>query len=50
MTVCPIKLDKSPPRITAAPRYSEHTDEIPVSMLGLSPDELPRLREEEVIV
>ena len=50
MIGCPIKLDNSPPKVTAAPRYSEHTDEILTDMLGVAPDELPRLRESDVIV
>jgi hypothetical protein len=33
-----------------APRYGEHPDDVPVKMAGVSPDELPRLREEGVIV
>ena len=50
MIGCPIKLDNSPPKVTAAPRYSEHTDEILTDMLGVATDELPSLREAGVIV
>ncbi len=32
------------------PRYSEHTDDLLAKMAGVSPDELPRLREEAVNV
>ncbi len=41
-----LKLDKSPPRITAAPRYSEHND-VHVAAVAR---QLPRLREEAIIV
>jgi formyl-CoA transferase len=50
MIGCPIKLEKSPAELKAAPLYSQHTDEILTSMLGVSPDELPSLRKQGVIV
>ena len=50
MIGCPIKMQKSPAVVKKAPRYSEHTDEILVKMAGVSPDELPKLREQGVIV
>ena len=50
MIGCPVKLEKSPVTVEAAPLYSEHTDEILTGMLGVSRDELPALREAGVIV
>ncbi len=50
MIGCPLKLEKSPVTVTAAPRYSEHTDEILTGMLGVSPDEISELREQGVIL
>ncbi len=50
MIGCPVKLQDSPVEVEAAPLYSEHTDEILTSLLGVSPDELPDLREKGVIV
>ena len=35
---------------TRAPRYGEHNDEILTSMLGTAPEELPKLRQQGVIV
>ena len=32
------------------PRYSEHTDDVLVNMAGVSPDKLPMLRKEDVII
>ncbi|MGH2543569.1 MAG: CoA transferase, partial [Ardenticatenaceae bacterium] len=50
MIGCPVKLEKSPATVTPAPRYSEHTDEILTSMLGVPGDDLPKLRKQGVIV
>ncbi len=50
MIGCPIKLEKSPVKVTAAPRYGEHNDEILTSVLGVAPEELPELRQQGVIV
>ena len=50
MIGCPVKLDKSPVEVMPAPLYSEHTDEILTEILEVSPDELPALREQGVIV
>ena len=50
MIGCPVKLEKSPVTVEAAPQYSEHTDEILTEMFGVSPDELPTLRDQGVIV
>ncbi|MCH8108556.1 MAG: CoA transferase [Chloroflexi bacterium] len=50
MIGCPIKMQKSPAVVKKAPRYSEHTDDVLVNMAGVSPDELPKLREQGVIV
>ena len=50
MIGCPIKLDKSPVEIMPAPLYSEHTDDILTNLLDVSPDELPTLRKQGVIV
>ena len=50
MIGCPIKLESSPVTVQAAPRYSEHTDDILTEMLGVSSAELPALREQGVIV
>ena len=50
MIGCPVKLDKSPVEVQPAPLYSEHTDDILTNMLDVSPDELPVLREQGVIV
>ena len=50
MIGCPVKLEKSPVTVEAAPLYSEHTDEILTDMLGVSSEELPALREQGVIV
>ena len=46
----PVKMEKSPVTVTQAPRYSEHTDEILKSMLGVSEDELVELRSDGVII
>ena len=46
----PLKLEKSPVTVTQAPRYSEHTDEILKSMLGVSEDQLVELRSDGVII
>jgi formyl-CoA transferase len=46
----PLKLEKSPVTVTQAPRYSEHTDEILTSMLGVSQDKIAELRSDGVIV
>ena len=46
----PVKIEKSPVTVTQAPRYSEHTDEILRSMLGVSEDELVELRSDGVII
>jgi crotonobetainyl-CoA:carnitine CoA-transferase CaiB-like acyl-CoA transferase len=50
MIGCPVKLEKSPVTVEAAPLYSEHTDEILTEMFGVSSEELPTLREQGVIV
>ena len=50
MIGCPIKMDDSPPEVTPAPLYSEHTDAILSDMLDVSDAELSRLREDGVIV
>ena len=50
MIGCPVKLEKSPVTVTQAPRYSEHTDEILGTMLGVSEDRLAELRSDGVIV
>jgi len=46
----PVKMEKSPVTVTQAPLYSEHTDEILKSMLGVSEDELVELRSDGVII
>ena len=46
----PVKMEKSPVTVTQAPRYSEHTDEILKSMLGVSEDELVELSSDGVII
>ena len=46
----PVKMEKSPVTVTQAPRYSEHTDEILRSMLGVSEDEVVELRSDGVII
>ncbi len=46
----PVKMEKSPVTVTQAPRYSEHTNEILKSMLGVSEDELVELRSDGVII
>ena len=50
MIGCPVKMERSPAKVTAAPRYGEHTDEILTGVLNVSPDELPELRKHGVIV
>jgi crotonobetainyl-CoA:carnitine CoA-transferase CaiB-like acyl-CoA transferase len=50
MIGCPIKMDDSPPEVTPAPRYSEHTDAILSEMLNVSDAELSDLRADGVIV
>ena len=50
MIGCPVKLEKSPVSVEAAPRYSEHTDEILTTLFRVSAEELPTLREHGVIV
>lgn len=50
MIGCPVKLEKSPVTVTTAPRFSEHTDSILTEMLGVDADELPKLREQGIIV
>ena len=50
MIGCPVKLEKSPVEMEAAPLYSEHTDEVLTDVAGVSADELPKLREDGVIV
>ena len=50
MIGCPVKLEKSPVEVEAAPLYSEHTDEVLTGVAGVSADELPKLREDGVIV
>ena len=50
MIGCPVKLEKSPVSVEAAPLYSEHTDEVLTTMFGVSPDELDSLRAGGVIV
>jgi formyl-CoA transferase len=50
MIGCPVKLEKSPVEVKAAPLYSQHTDEILTSILGVDAGELPKLREQGVIV
>ncbi len=50
MIGCPVKMEKSPATVSPAPLYSEHTDEILTSMLDVSQDELPKLREAGVII
>ena len=50
MIGCPVKLERSPVTVTAAPLYSEHTDEVLTTLLNVSPEELPQLRSQGVIV
>jgi formyl-CoA transferase len=50
MIGCPVKLEKSPVKVTAAPLYSQHTDEILTTMLNVSPEELAELRKQGVII
>ena len=46
----PGQFDESPiGELTASPRYGEHTDEV-MSELGLSQDQIARLRSERVLV
>ena len=50
MLGCPVKLEKSPVTVTAAPVYSQDTNDILTDMLGVSAEELTELREQGVIV
>ena len=50
MIGCPIKLQKSPTKVVAAPLYSQHTDEVLSTILGVSDAELVELREQGIIV
>ena len=50
MIGCPVKLEKSHVEVKPAPLYSEHTDDILTGLLDVSPDELPELRRQGVIV
>ncbi|MFF7137697.1 formyl-CoA transferase, partial [Streptomyces sp. NPDC008196] len=45
----PLKLSDSPTTITTPPLLGQHNHEIYIGELGLSQDELPRLREQGVI-
>ena len=42
MIGCPVKLEKSPAMVTAAPRYGQHTEEFFTSRLGVPSEEVPR--------
>ena len=50
MIGCPIKLEESPAKVVRAPLYSQHTDEVLSSILGVSDGEIVELREQGVIV
>ena len=45
----PVKLSRSPVVVTAAPLLGQHNAEVYRELLGLSPDEVARLKQEEVI-
>lgn len=46
---CPIKLSKSPARITRPPQLGEHTDDILQTLCDCTPEDLQRLRQEGAI-
>ena len=46
----PIKLSDEANRVTRAPRYSEHTDEVLETVLGCSEEEVAAMRKDGVIV
>ena len=50
MIGCPVKLEKSPVTVEAAPLYSEHTDEVLTGVAGVPAGELAGLRDAGVIV
>ena len=50
MVGCPVRLSESPVDVERAPLYGEHTDEIFNSLIGLSQEELDKLRQEKVII
>ncbi len=49
MIGCPIKLSDERIRVTKAPRYGEHTEEILSTVVGCTPEEIAAMREEGVI-
>ena len=50
MVGIPIKLSDEANKVTRAPRYSEHTDETLMTILGCSPEEVAEMRRAGVIV
>ena len=46
----PVKLSEEANRVTKAPRYSEHTDEVLTTVLGCSEKEVAEMRSQGVIV
>ena len=50
MVGIPIKLSDEANKVTRAPRYSEHTDETLMTILGCSPEEVAEMRQAGVIV
>ena len=49
MIGCPIKLSDQETKVTRAPRYGEHTDDVLTTLLGCTPDEIREMRDEGVI-
>jgi formyl-CoA transferase len=49
MPGCPVKLSASPTAVTPAPLLGEHTEEVYGDILGLSSEEIQRLREEGAV-
>jgi formyl-CoA transferase len=47
---CPVRLSGSPVEVTRAPFYGEHSDEVFISLGGLTQAEADQLRRENVIV
>jgi formyl-CoA transferase len=49
MIGCPIKLHDQETKVTRAPRYGEHTEEVLTTILGCTPEEVSKLREQGVV-
>ncbi len=50
MIGCPIKLERSPVKVTPAPRYSQHTDEVLTTILKMQPEDVAEPRRQKVII